>query len=110
MIGGVIILVLITVIVCFKSGNRIFISQCTPCPLVIQLSGSSNIPCLYYCHVLAETLLWTKLNTTGMILTPRAGHSTIALGKSLFVFGGFTDAQNLYDDLYMLDSGMPFYY
>lgn len=39
-------------------------------------------------------------------MPPRAGHSTVAFGKNLFVFGGFTDAQNLYNDLYMLDVGM----
>lgn len=40
------------------------------------------------------------------MLPPRAGHATVAFGKNLFVFGGFTDSQNLYDDLYMLDVGM----
>ncbi|KAE8681417.1 Transporter associated with antigen processing protein 2 isoform 1 [Hibiscus syriacus] len=55
-------------------------------------------------HILdADTLAWKELNTSGQVLTPRAGHSTVAFGKNLFVFGGFTDAQNLYDDLYMLD-------
>lgn len=55
---------------------------------------------------LIDTLVWRELNTSGHLLTPRAGHSTIAFGKKLFVFGGFTDAQNLYNDLYMLDIGM----
>ena len=50
--------------------------------------------------------MWTELNTSGQLLTPRAGHTTITFGKRLFVFGGFTDAQNLYNDLYMLDIGM----
>uniref|UniRef100_A0A2C9UK58 Uncharacterized protein n=1 Tax=Manihot esculenta TaxID=3983 RepID=A0A2C9UK58_MANES len=55
-------------------------------------------------HILdAETLVWKELNTTGQRLPPRAGHSTVAFGNNLLVFGGFTDAQNLYDDLYMLD-------
>ncbi|KAM6569472.1 hypothetical protein CsatB_017457 [Cannabis sativa] len=55
-------------------------------------------------HILdTDTLVWRELNTTGQLLTPRAGHCTVALGKKLFVFGGFTDAQNLYNDLYMLD-------
>ncbi|KAE8711821.1 rhomboid protein 1 [Hibiscus syriacus] len=55
-------------------------------------------------HILdTEALAWKELNTSGQMLTPRAGHSTVAFGKNLFVFGGFTDAQNLYDDLYMLD-------
>ncbi|GKV35488.1 hypothetical protein SLEP1_g43748 [Rubroshorea leprosula] len=60
----------------------------------------------YLCdvHILdADTLVWKELNTSGQMLPPRAGHSTVAFGKNLFVFGGFTDAQNLYDDLYMLD-------
>ncbi|XP_023531128.1 RING finger protein B isoform X1 [Cucurbita pepo subsp. pepo] len=55
-------------------------------------------------HILdTDTLVWTELNTSGQLLTPRAGHTTITFGKRLFVFGGFTDAQNLYNDLYMLD-------
>ena len=47
-----------------------------------------------------------ELSTSGQLLPPRAGHSTVSFGKNLFVFGGFTDAQNLYNDLYMLDIGM----
>ncbi|CAI9111735.1 OLC1v1012034C1 [Oldenlandia corymbosa var. corymbosa] len=55
-------------------------------------------------HILdADTLLWCKLNTTGQLLPPRAGHTTVAFGKYLFVFGGFSDGQNLYDDIYVLD-------
>ncbi|KAJ0049262.1 hypothetical protein Pint_16276 [Pistacia integerrima] len=55
-------------------------------------------------HILdAETLTWKELKTSGQMLPPRAGHATVAFGKNLFVFGGFTDSQNLYDDLYMLD-------
>lgn len=57
-------------------------------------------------HTSIDTLVWRELNTLGHLLTPRAGHSTVAFGKKLFVFGGFTDAQNLYNDLYMLDIGM----
>ncbi|KAH6758457.1 Galactose oxidase/kelch repeat superfamily protein [Perilla frutescens var. frutescens] len=55
-------------------------------------------------HILdADTLVWCKLNTTGQLLPPRGGHTTISLGKNLFVFGGFSDEQNLYNDVYMLD-------
>ncbi|XP_031493375.1 acyl-CoA-binding domain-containing protein 6-like isoform X1 [Nymphaea colorata] len=55
-------------------------------------------------HVLdTDTLVWRELNTSGQILPPRAGHSTVALGKYLFVFGGFTDDRNLYDDLHVLN-------
>ncbi|CAL0307175.1 unnamed protein product [Lupinus luteus] len=50
-----------------------------------------------------DTLIWRELITTGQLLPPRAGHSTVSFGKNLFVFGGFTYAQNLYNDLYMLD-------
>ncbi|WZZ80524.1 hypothetical protein YC2023_101096 [Brassica napus] len=55
-------------------------------------------------HILdTDTFVWKELNTSGQLLTPRAGHVTVSLGKNLYVFGGFTDAQNLYDDLYVLD-------
>jgi hypothetical protein len=60
--------------------------------------------------ILLDTLIWRELNTSGHLLSPRAGHATVAFGKSLFVFGGFTDAQNLYNDLYALDVGMYQYY
>ena len=63
------------------------------------------LPNLKLSCVLLETLVWKELNTLGQKLPPRAGHSTVAFGKNLFVFGGFTDAQNLYDDFYMLDVG-----
>nr|KYP49534.1 Rab9 effector protein with Kelch [Cajanus cajan] len=55
-------------------------------------------------HILdTDTLIWRELSTSGQSLPPRAGHSTVSFGKNLFVFGGFTDAQSLYNDLYMLD-------
>ncbi|KAJ7956489.1 BTB-kelch protein [Quillaja saponaria] len=55
-------------------------------------------------HILdTDTLIWRELNTLGQMLTPQAGHSTVSFGKNIFVFGGFTDIQNLYNDLYMLD-------
>ncbi|TQD72389.1 hypothetical protein C1H46_042080 [Malus baccata] len=50
-----------------------------------------------------DTLIWRELKTTGQFMPPRGGHCTVAFGNNLFVFGGFTDAQNLYNDLYMLD-------
>lgn len=55
-------------------------------------------------HILdADTLMWSKLETSGQLLPPRGGHTTVAMGKNLFVFGGFTDESSLYDDIYMLD-------
>ncbi|KAF7806276.1 tip elongation aberrant protein 1-like isoform X1 [Senna tora] len=55
-------------------------------------------------HILdTDTLIWRELSPSGQLLSPRAGHSAVSFGKNLFVFGGFTDAQSLYNDLYMLD-------
>ncbi|XP_052176236.1 tip elongation aberrant protein 1-like isoform X3 [Diospyros lotus] len=54
-------------------------------------------------HILdADTLGWRKLNTSGEILPPQAGHTTVSLGTKLFVFGGFSDS-TLQNDIYMLD-------
>ncbi|KAK6128175.1 hypothetical protein DH2020_038077 [Rehmannia glutinosa] len=72
---------------------------------IIVIGGEDS--CNYYLsdvHILdADTLVWCKLNTTGQLLPPRGGHTSIGFGKNLFVFGGFSDEQNLYDDVYMLD-------
>lgn len=53
----------------------------------------------------ADTLVWQPMKTSGKIFPPRAGHTTVLLGNDLFVFGGFSDAKNLYDDLYVLNLG-----
>ncbi|XP_073123814.1 uncharacterized protein [Henckelia pumila] len=72
---------------------------------IIVIGGEDS--CNYYLsdvHILdADTLVWCKLNTTGQLLSPRAGHTTVTFGKNLIVFGGFSDEQNLYNDIYMLD-------
>lgn len=39
-------------------------------------------------------------------MPPRGGHTAVSLGKNIFIFGGFTDDQSLFDDVYMLDVGM----
>eukprot|EP00249_Psilotum_nudum_P013942 c24589_g1_i1 orf=335-1936(-) len=55
-------------------------------------------------HILdTDTMEWKELQTSGQKLMPRAGHATVSLGKHLFVFGGFTDDRNLFDDLHMLN-------
>ncbi|OVA00820.1 hypothetical protein BVC80_9083g132 [Macleaya cordata] len=55
-------------------------------------------------HILdTDTLVWRELSTSGDILPPRAGHLTVALGKYLFVFGGFANDRVLYGDLHMLN-------
>lgn len=46
------------------------------------------------------------MRTTGQKFIPRAGHTTVALRKHLFVFGGFTDDRRLFDDLHVLNVGM----
>jgi len=37
------------------------------------------------------------------ILAPRAGNETVSLGNNLFVFDGFIDDHNLFDDLHILN-------
>ncbi|GER27148.1 kelch repeat protein [Striga asiatica] len=72
---------------------------------IIVIGGEdSNNYYLSDVHILdADTLVWCTLNTSGQLLPPRGGHTTVGFGKNLFVFGGFSDEQNLYDDVYMLD-------
>ncbi|CAF2064740.1 unnamed protein product [Brassica napus] len=72
----------------------------------IIVVGGEDLDDYYYSdvHILdTETFVWKQMKTLGQVLTPRAGHVTVALERNLFVFGGFTDSQNLYDDLYVLD-------
>ncbi|KAG2313273.1 hypothetical protein Bca52824_024830 [Brassica carinata] len=54
-------------------------------------------------YYLRYKFVWKQLKTSGQLLTPRAGHVTVAIGSNLFVFGGLTDSQNLYNDLFVLD-------
>ncbi|KAI5055799.1 hypothetical protein GOP47_0029320 [Adiantum capillus-veneris] len=55
-------------------------------------------------HILdTEVMEWKEFQTTGQILTPRAGHVAVSMGKFIFVFGGFTNDRKLFDDLHMLD-------
>lgn len=72
---------------------------------LIVLGGEDASDCyLSDVHMLdADTLTWRQITTSGQMLAPRAGHTTVALGSNLFVFGGFTDARNLYDDLHVLN-------
>ncbi|GKB93505.1 galactose oxidase/kelch, beta-propeller containing protein, partial [Tanacetum coccineum] len=53
-----------------------------------------------------DTLAWTNLVTNGKQMPPRASHTTIVLGNNLYVFGGFSDCEDLYDDLYLFDLGV----
>lgn len=64
-------------------------------------SSNSYLSDIYILN--ADTLQWSELRTTGQKLIPRAGHTTVALGKYLFVFGGFTDDRKLFDDLHVLN-------
>ncbi|KAI5054437.1 hypothetical protein GOP47_0030670, partial [Adiantum capillus-veneris] len=55
-------------------------------------------------HVLdTDVMEWNEIYASGDMLMPRAGHATVAVGKYVFVFGGFTDDRKLYDDLHMLN-------
>ncbi|KAH9555526.1 hypothetical protein CY35_08G118200 [Sphagnum magellanicum] len=51
----------------------------------------------------SETFVWRELRTSGQKIIPRAGHTTVALSRHLFVFGGFTDDRKLFDDLHVLN-------
>lgn len=77
---------------------------------IIVLGGEdSSDSYLSDVHMLdTDTLVWKQVCTSGQMLAPRAGHTTVALGSDLFVFGGFTDDRNLYDDLHVLnvDTGL----
>jgi hypothetical protein len=57
-------------------------------------------------HSFSDTFVWRELRTSGQKIIPRAGHTTVALRKHLFVFGGFTDDRKLFDDLHVLNVGM----
>ncbi|MCO5570463.1 hypothetical protein L7F22_024185 [Adiantum nelumboides] len=46
---------------------------------------------------------WKEIFASRDMLMPQAGHATVAVGKYVFVFGGFTDDRKLYDDLNMLN-------
>eukprot|EP00250_Pteridium_aquilinum_P005159 c15297_g2_i1 orf=15-2003(+) len=55
-------------------------------------------------HILdTDFMEWKEVHASGDVLMPRAGHATVAVGKHVFVFGGFTDDRRLYDDLHMLN-------
>ncbi|KAF8389917.1 hypothetical protein HHK36_024436 [Tetracentron sinense] len=61
-------------------------------------------------HILdTDTLIWTELQTSGQILSPCIFHSTVALGKNLFVFGGYTKFQKPCDDLHTLNVDTGFW-
>ncbi|CAN6470773.1 unnamed protein product [Victoria cruziana] len=72
---------------------------------IVVLGGEDASDCyLSDVHILdPDTLVWKELNTSGQVLAPRAGHCTVALGKYLFVFGGFTHDRTLYNDLHILN-------
>ncbi|XP_072974401.1 uncharacterized protein [Typha angustifolia] len=72
---------------------------------LIVIGGEDSSDCyLSDVHILdTETLAWEKMSTTGQAFPPRAGHTTLTLGSNLFVFGGFRDDRNLYDDLHVLN-------
>ena len=47
---------------------------------------------------------WGTVSANGTIPDPRSGHSTIAVGTKLYMFGGMARTQDhCTDDLYVLD-------
>nr|CAD1837950.1 unnamed protein product [Ananas comosus var. bracteatus] len=76
---------------------------------LIVIGGEDSSDC-YLSDVYAldtETLAWEKMITAGQAFPPRAGHTAMTIGSNIFVFGGFRDDRNLYDDLCVLDVDMP---
>nr|CAD1837969.1 unnamed protein product [Ananas comosus var. bracteatus] len=72
---------------------------------LIVIGGEDSSDC-YLSDVYAldtETLAWEKMITAGQAFPPRAGHTAMTIGSNIFVFGGFRDDRNLYDDLCVLD-------
>jgi hypothetical protein len=45
---------------------------------------------------------WTKLQCTGSIPSPRAGHAAVLIDDVVYVFGGFSKDEAHMDDLYAL--------
>lgn len=72
---------------------------------IIVIGGEDTSDCyLSDVYMLdSDTLLWERIDTSGHWLAPRAGHTTVSISNQLFVFGGFTDSKNLYDDLSVLN-------
>jgi hypothetical protein len=54
--------------------------------------------------------LFECIKTHGDIPMPRSGHSVVAYGKYMLLFGGidFTE-EAVYNDLYILDTGIVIY-
>lgn len=50
--------------------------------------------------------LFATVNATGDVPMPRSGHSVVAYGKYMFLFGGIDFAEEaVFNDLYILNTG-----
>ncbi|KAG2313274.1 hypothetical protein Bca52824_024831 [Brassica carinata] len=91
------------------TGTRPFARDCHTCSTwnrkIIVVGGQHfDGDYLSDVHILdTDTFAWKQLKTSGQALTPRAGHVTVVTERNLFVFGGFADSKNLYNDLFVLD-------
>ncbi|KAL0878009.1 hypothetical protein Bca101_027715 [Brassica carinata] len=91
------------------TGTRPFARECHTCSTwknkIIVVGGQHfDGDYLSDVHILATaTCAWKQLKTSGQALTPRAGHVTVVTESNLYVFGGFADSKNLYNDLFVLN-------
>ena len=51
----------------------------------------------------ASSMTWTKLRWQGEAPTDRANHSACMLHRKLYIFGGFTEAGRVLNDMHVLD-------
>ena len=63
---------------------------------------------LFVCNGTAD-LLFVNIQATGDVPMPRSGHSVVAYGKYMFLFGGIDFAEEaVFNDLYILHTGKYF--
>ena len=63
---------------------------------------SSVVGFVFMCNI--ETMTWSQPITTGTTPSVRAGHSCVAVGTKLYLFGG-GDGTTYLNDLHILDTG-----
>ncbi len=63
--------------------------------------GNTILP--FHFHSVQHT--WSSPTCGGNIPAPRYGHSMVAIGTRLFVFGGLYGSTTVYGDLFVFDTG-----
>ncbi|XP_022334812.2 kelch domain-containing protein 1-like isoform X1 [Crassostrea virginica] len=82
--------------------TKLFITHvCTVLGSYFFLTGA--IPVIHHCP-LYDKKRWEKVAVRGDYPPPRAGSSLVAVGGSLYLFGGISHATGWFDDLYKFDT------